>query len=148
MWDRKEQGMLDGIGELLKEIQIFNENDIDTDELVRIADAIEREVEERYIELPKDSDGEHIHIGDKLMGKHLEGNPIVECTRLTLTNGWMVGHGRADGTPNLFVHHKPPTVEDVLWEFALEIDQAVDADVSVEKTIAEYAAKLKLREAE
>ena len=111
-----------------------------------IADEIEQEIEERYIELPKDADGEPIHIGDKLVGKYLVGNPIVECTRLTLTNDWMVGHGREDGTSGLFVHYKPPTVEDVLWEFALEIDQSADMDVRGAKIIAEYAKRLQIRE--
>ena len=94
------------IDELRDEIRILRDNNIDTDELVRIADAIERELEEGYVELPTDVNGEHIHIGDKLMGKYLEGNPVVECTRLTLTNGWMVGHGRQDGTADLFAHYK------------------------------------------
>lgn len=143
--------MIDSLEQLRGEIQILRGNNIDTDELVRIADAIEREVEERYVELPKDADGEYIHIGDKLVSKHLEGNSVVECTRLTLTNGWMVGHGRLDGTPNLFVHHKPPTVEDVLNGLCLKYVKLWNGEASKRERreiVAEYAAKLQLKEDE
>ncbi len=113
----------------------------------RNLDEIERELEEEYVELPRDANGEHIHIGDKLTGKYLTGNPVVECTRLTLTNGWMVGHGRADGTPELFAHHKPPTVEDVLREFAdlVRKERVEQAQIS-DETVAEFAERLRLRE--
>ena len=41
--------MMKSIEQLHNEIQILNDNNIDTEELVRIADAIEREVEEGYV---------------------------------------------------------------------------------------------------
>lgn len=110
-------------------------------------DKIEQEIKECYVELPKDADGEHIHIGDKLMGKYLEGNPIVECTRLTFADDWTVGHCRGAGTPNLFVHLKPPTVEDVLRDFAYCCEEGA-TEQSIDEIIAEFAAKLQLREAE
>lgn len=118
-------------------------------------DEIEREMEEEYVELPKDANGEHIHIGDKLMGKYLTGNPVVECTRLTLTNGWMVGHGRQDGTASLFVHHKLPTVEDEIRsivQLCFNIKErgerwSVD-DVMQSGNVSDVVAKLRLREEE
>ena len=142
--------MMKGIEQLHKEIQILK-NDIDTDELVRIADAIEREVKEGYVELPKDANGEHIHIGDKLVGKYLEGNPVVECTRLTLTNDWMVGHGRAEGTYNLYAHYHEPTVEDVLEELCLEYVRSWNGEATAKErkeVVAKYTNRLQLRKEE
>jgi len=118
-------------------------------ELDELADAIEREVKERYIELPKDADGEYIRIGDRV-----EDNERV--VRIVLTNGSWEPSVYVEKAPclleeyfcNEVSHYHEPTVEDVLREFALEIDPAADVDVSGAKTIAEYAAKLKLREAE
>ena len=52
--------MIKSLDELRKEIEILKGNNIDTYELVRISEAIEREVEEGYIELLKDADGERI----------------------------------------------------------------------------------------
>ncbi len=138
---------MNSIDELREEIRILRNNNIDTDELVRIADAIERELGEGYVELPRDADGEHIHVGDKLVGKYLKGNPVVQCTRLTLTSDWMVGHGHQGGTANLFAHYKEPTVEDVLREFAdlVREEQVERAQIS-DEVIAEFAERLQLRD--
>ena len=122
---------------------------IEQSEFDDMIDAVERELEEEYVSLPKDADGVPIHIGDKLVGKYLEGNPVVECTRLTLTNDWMVGHGRQDGTANLFAHYKPPTVEDVLREFAKSIAEVLGGDDFLlrddDEMYAEFAERLQLR---
>ena len=121
-------------------------------------------IDSHYALLPKGADGEPIHIGDKLVGKYLEGNPLVKCTRLTLTNDWMVGngrgegktdwmvgHGRGEGTPSLYAHYHEPTVEDVL-EKALNEAAMLDREsgywpsaADITNIVNEIAPKLRLR---
>ena len=93
------------------------------------------------IELPKDADGEVIHVGDVLdgYGKTIE---VVELRHGR--SGWVLisrdGNGYADTFA--FTHHAP-TVEDVLREFAYGLGVPV-----ADSYIAASAAKLRLAEGE
>lgn len=99
------------------------------------------------IELPKDADGEPIHIGDVMESKgsdFLFGEVSFEVRAMRCDEcGWEVYDRLGDRyAPLLLRHHHAPTVEDVLREFvdALDIDRCEDFNA----TIAEYAAKLRL----
>lgn len=98
-----------------------------------------------YIALPKDADGEYIHVGDMMDTEHFgtvevegfihnavafynySGQPAYLCT----------------SPANLCHHHHEPTVEDVMVEFATDWESAQDGE---DKTavLKEYAAKLRL----
>ena len=119
-------------------------------ELRRIADLIDHEM----VELPKDADGEYIHIGDVMewcdSGETLTVEGIGSDVLFYIDGEnaeWTAARNKR--------HHHEPTVEDVLREFADEMNQnlgmytgeAIDADEwrdADNKTIAEYAAKLRL----
>lgn len=135
--------MIDSLEQLRNEIQILRGNNIDTDELVRIADAIEREVEERYIELPKDADGEYIRIGD-MMDKG-EVTCIRDCGK-----GWEVVLNDLYTYDLPSLHHHTPTVKDVLREFFEEVGDGLHTlkAIDTQVIIAKYAEKLQLKEAE
>ena len=140
--------MIKGLDELRKEIEILKGNNIDTYELVRISEAIEREVEECYVELPKDADGIPIHFGERLSvdgryGTYIVGN-MTYCT-----DGWSIGTDWGQiGRPEEDAHHlKLPTVEDVLRDFAYCCEEGA-TEQSIDEIIAEYAKRLQLREAE
>lgn len=103
-----------------------------------------------YVELPKDADGEPIRVGD-VMDKG-EVTCIRDCGK-----GWEVvlNNLYTYDTPSL--HHHKPTVEDVLREFADEMNQnlgmytgeVIDADEwrdADAKTVEKFAAKLRLAE--
>jgi hypothetical protein len=110
-----------------------------------------------WVKLPVDADGEPIHIGDVMENivcpsVHREVTGVgAECFY-----GWDEGNGRySQFGATCYRHHHAPTVEDVLREFADEMNQnlgmytgeAIDADEwrdADNKTIAEYAAKLRL----
>lgn len=107
-------------------------------------------VDERYIELPKDANGEVIHIGDKItyhglcerhQGKVLEVKGIM-----SLSDGIDAVLVYDTELVKLYAnncrHYHKPTVEDVLREFGDEVQRCCDT----EDTIAEYAKKLQLRE--
>ena len=98
-----------------------------------------------YVPLPKDADGETIHLGDELE----EG----KVARIVLTD--------SDWEPSVYVyklpnvmheyfcneisHYHEPTVEDVLREFAERVcDSGHQWGLDAADTIAEYAAKLRL----
>lgn len=88
------------------------------DALRHIADKIEAEVAERYVELPTDADGEYIHIGDRM-----ENNERV--ARIVLTDGSWEPSVYTEESYNVLhehfcneiSHYRKPTVEDVLREF-------------------------------
>lgn len=121
-------------------------------------DAIEREVEECYIELPKDADGEHIHMSDEMESVYEGRAFIVKRLKYSEKHGWMIGGACKDDLSeyNLYAsknyaskncrHHKPPTVKDVLKEFALEVDPGADVDISGAEVIAKFAKRLQLNE--
>lgn len=86
------------------------------------ADEIEREIAERYIELPLDADGVPIHVGDKM--QYHGGEPFTVCAVApAVIHTWAVvklGERKTtyDYEPAQCSHYKPRTVEDVLAEFA------------------------------
>ena len=131
--------------------------------LVGYIDAIEREFEQYavaeidalpmtdenmsaagWVRLPLDADGVPIHVGDVMENivcppVHREVTGVgVECFY-----GWDEGNGRySQFDVACYRHHHAPTVEDVLREFADEVQRCCDT----EDTIAEYAEKLRLKE--
>ena len=101
--------------------------------------------ESDMVALPRDADGEVIRVGDEMQwddGERLTvigvGNDIVFYVNDD-------GLGGAQWTKaNNKRHYKKPTMEDVLREFADEVQRCCDT----EDTIAEYAARLQLKEDE
>ena len=97
-----------------------------------------------YTALPLDADGVPIHVGD-VMDKG-EVTCIRDCGK-----GWEVvlNNLYTYDTPSL--HHHEPTVEDVLREFTDEVwnrccEGATASDSGIDELVAEFAAKLMLKE--
>lgn len=112
-----------------------------------------------WVRLPLDADGVPIRVGDEVVDELDELDESTaprKVTGLYLANdGWWVYIGGIGRRPDRYRHHHAPTVEDVLREFADEMNQnlgmytgeAIDANEwrdADNKTIAEYAAKLRL----
>lgn len=100
------------------------------------------ESEDGWVRLPVDADGVTIRIGDRLSGY----NKTIEVVELRYgRSGWVIisrdGNGYVDTAA--FTHHAP-TVDDVLRQFAREID--ADAYGITDAKVAEFAAKLRLAE--
>lgn len=119
-------------------------------QLLAIADRIDAALAERYVELPKDADGEYIHIGDVMDSRVdylFDGKPFTVRALVLCEDGWEVADGRFGNRyePDSLRHHHAPTVEDVLREFALAVCK--DDALTIRKDVVdEYAAKLQLRE--
>lgn len=146
---------MNSLDELREETKILADNHIDTDELVRIADAIEREVLERYIEAPTDKDGELVRVCHVLQDERLGGGwcePFeVHHLRIGL-EGWEAYDEYGCGHIVRLCRHKPPTVEDVL-EKALNKAASLDrpegywpSAADITNILNEIAPKLQLRE--
>ena len=100
-----------------------------------------------YIELPKDADGEPIHVGDEVEEIDYDGSHHVNELRMR-ENGWWVSGDGLCRRPHKYRHYHAPTVEDMLKEFAnkcLTYATCVD-DHEVADAIELYAAKLQLKE--
>ena len=101
-----------------------------------------------YVELPKDADGEYIHIGDVMEWIDLEGKVSVTCTAeavgVDAFIAWDKANGRyAQKCATAYRHYHAPTVEDVLREFFSRYVTTKPKDED-DAIIAEYAAKLRL----
>lgn len=93
----------------------------------RVLEEIDRELADRYIELPVDMDGVPWHIGDVV-----DGHGVVRDMGLN-RYGWSF-FGMTAIDPAIHRHAKPRTLEDVLREFAQGV-QGQNAD------FADLAAK-------
>ena len=98
-----------------------------------------------YIPLPKDADGEYIHIGDVMewcdSGETLTVEGIGSDVLFYIDGEnaeWTAARNKR--------HHHEPTVEDVLREFAEKVidSQIPSVHPTYEEAITEYAAKLRL----
>ena len=96
-----------------------------------------------WVELPKDADGEAIHIGDEL--------DVGFVVRIVITDDeWPPYLYAYKETPHILTqhfcgevsHYHAPTVEDVLGEFVARWMETHPDDIPALK--AEYAAKLRL----
>ena len=85
---------------------------------------------------PKDADGQYIHIWDRM--EHIELGYVLEVIAVGVDCfiAWNTHLDRyCQYDSKLFRHHHEPTVEDVLAEFALEIDPSADIAVTGAETI-------------
>lgn len=97
---------------------IANQAGFETQRLDEIIDAIQAEVDERFMELPLDADGVPIRPGDQMTdySKRVDGHGIAkwdvvsvnECAFFDMSHGLHIA--------NQHHHVKPRTVEDVLWD--------------------------------
>ena len=109
--------------------------------LYKLADRIDAEM----VELPKDRDGEYIHVGDVMewcdSGETLTVEGIGSDVLFYIDGEnaeWTAARNKR--------HHHEPTVEDVLREFAAKLIERGELTNGGAQTIAEYAAKLRLED--
>lgn len=118
------------------------------------------ESEDGWVRLPVDADGVPIHVGDVMdsgnnVACEMQGVGTVICLQYRDNSGdgtcdemsVMLHRGHIEfGWFNVdkLRHHRAQTVEDVLCQFAREID--ADAYGITDAKVAEFAAKLRLAE--
>lgn len=99
---------------------------------------IEKEVSERFVELPLDADGVPWHLGDVT-----ENGNTVRGLRFD-QHGWHFFGTVNDIDPSIHRHYHAPTVEDVLRDMLDSLDLDPTSHVDTGAVVAEYAAKLRL----
>ena len=116
------------------------------DELIKLIDAIEREIAEKYMLLPVDAYGVPIRVGDTLQLGDTRGEVIALTYRPN--NGELPWEYQCDtgGWYNTaFARHaKPRTVEDVLREFSVYLVQNASNTKCVSNAIAEFSQELRM----
>lgn len=116
---------------------------MDPRELLAIADRIDAEM----VELPKDADGEPIHIGDVMWQK---GRITKRACKAIMGDAYVMLDGIQGAVyAKGLTHYHAPTVEDVLQELTDEVwnrccEGATASDSGIDELVAEYAAKLRL----
>ena len=123
-------------------------------QLYALADEIEREISEKYMELPVDADGVPIHVGDMLCDAGYDKKKSnITFVHVFVVEGFTSelpdGKGQlmlVDAEDDCYYskgckHYKPRTIEDVLTEFADSIRNQND-DFS-KLVVKEYADELR-----
>ena len=106
-----------------------------------------------WIRLPKDADGEYIHVGDVMEWvRYKDDGPTIVRTVSGIGNGvffaWSDEQGRyAQYEAHAYRHYQAPTVEDVLREFGIDWEHESDCEDRA-ALLKEYATKLQLKEDE
>lgn len=121
---------------------------IDAEHEAMLVDA-RKTVYQGYIELPKDADGEYIHVGDVMEWALIEDDGLTIVREVSAVgNGVFFAwsdeqHRYAQYESHVYRHHHAQTVEDVLREFALAVckDDALTIRSGV---VEEFAKRLKL----
>lgn len=127
-----------------------------------VVDHEDEMAEHGWVRLPKDADGEVIHLGDLLEITHgFDVTDIGEVTDIHLQEGKCAvsicfeGDSGVTAFPEDYRHYKQPAVEDLLRDMhakldevtALYVGEAIDSDErdsDEARIFAEYAAKLRL----
>lgn len=104
---------LESIGKLRK---LFARILMSDDPHYRLPDEIQAEVDERYMPLPVDADGVPIHVGDVLENGEYKG----AVTDMSWDGRfWHIYHGSIAIAPCDYTHVKPHTLEDVIYDIAI-----------------------------
>jgi hypothetical protein len=101
-----------------------------------------------YVELPKDADGEPIHVGDVMEWLDEPGVTRTVTSIQLSEDGWWVYINGTGRRPDKYRHYHAPTVEDVLTEMVAKIIERGELTNGAAQTIAEYAKRLTLAEGE
>lgn len=138
MSELKSLGKLRQIAEKLEDrMTIITESDCIplSMTLWQVANEIEREIAERYMELPVDADGVPIHVGDVL-----ERGYVVDY----VAPNWCLATGRGAMYADMCHHVKPRTLEDVLNDFAVEAADVDERDKEEwEPLLAKYEREIR-----
>lgn len=98
------------------------ENHEECNLLLAIADEIEAEIEREYMRLPADADGATIHVGDVVASRDwCEPREVTGFAVLCRTSDG----GCVWNEPCELEHYKPRTLEDIVYEIALDSVEVV-----------------------
>lgn len=115
-----------------------------------VCDEIEREIAERYMELPVDADGVPIRVGDELVFANKGYSGIVQALNTRMVIAMHVDSDYLNYAKNGLLwdsvdcrHVKPRTLEDVLTDFILSVREDADLTNGVARNVDKYAAEIR-----
>lgn len=119
-----------------------------TKKLHELVDEIEREIAERYMELPTDRNGEVVHIGDELYYEGYNQQFKVGCINIQYAHIYVKDAPNGDTwKPEECVHVKQRTIEDVLQDYAYDYMEWYEGHSPTNKKhdeiIEKYAAEIR-----
>ena len=104
-------------------------------------DAIQAEVDERFMELPLDADGVPIHVGDVIESHGTIFNALGICMNSYGNLCVQGGKHNVKLSPDACRHVKPRTLESVLQEYGSEIADSASKPWS--EIVDKYAAEIR-----
>lgn len=108
----------------------------------RAIDQAREEMEmDGWVQLPKDADGEYIHVGDLIVNPDISNRKQKVAAITPESVYWWDEDGCNWRYSHLVRHYHAPTVEDVLHSFICDVEEGMRIEDDI---IAEYAAKLRL----
>ena len=114
-----------------------------------LIDLLKQADPDTHVELPKDADGEYIHVGDELISKHSKKKFVVTRLKYSMKHTWMIGGADKDDLSEYGLYapretrHYHPTVEDVLREFVNRVMSYNEDEDDGDAMISDCAAKLR-----
>jgi hypothetical protein len=103
--------------------------------------------ESAWVELPKDADGECIHVGDVMEERSGHTFEVASLMAFGGSDNWIVLSDARNFSsfrePHDLRHYHAPTIEDVLTEFGIDWEHESDCEDRA-ALLKEYAAKLRL----
>lgn len=115
--------------------------------IIANANAIQDEVDEKYMPLPVDADGVFIHVGDAVVWDTYEYTVTAVGKRLLL--GIKDNDSACTPKPCDITHLRQRTVKDVLLDFAAAVTNGIDGqDYTAADIVSEFASELRIRSKE
>ena len=146
---------LEKLRELCADVKSMDFASVGCDAVLEIADEIEAEVSERFVELPCDADGVPWHMGDEVRRTYRKDLPSIVTGIYLYADGIHKLHVSETActawTPyaSKYRHVKPRTIEAVLEEFLIEFDDwdwntgGNDRDNARKQLFAKYADEIR-----
>ena len=108
-------------------------------DIQKIADEIEAEIEENYMELPKDADGVPIHVGDKM---YRESGTYTYTVHFVGEGSYVPVCPVTYHIAAVYRHVKPDPLKELLMEFVEEVrKENVEKAHLAEHVFDEYAER-------
>lgn len=108
-------------------------------------DEIEREIAERYMELPVDADGVPIRVGDVMLDLETPRTAIAVAPDSFVMDGYDTCSYYRPGLARNYHHVKPRTLEDVLFDCyaAIDYDKKAEDGHRKDELLRKYAAEIR-----
>ena len=118
--------------------------DVDGDACEKPRDLADR-IDAEMVELPKDADGEPIHVGDTVYGCRSGMKMIISELRMT-ANGWSISTSRGYLTDAEVTHTRPDSWERIAYDIETVVPIDDEGDERFRRELADRIRRLAAKE--